>query len=159
MRSGAVLGLLAWAALTGIFPAAAQDKPHPSSAPAVGSLIRKDLLGRGRPADVRPRRNIFIRNGGPASEAPPADVSRPIPEPPVSPAQPAAVEPDIRFVGCVVTARKAVAIVLVEGQALAVAEGDRLAEVFTVQKISPEALALVDDQGQTRTISIRGEKS
>ena len=159
MTVGAVLVLLAWGALAGGFPASGQDKPGPSSGPAVESLIRKDLLGRTRPAEVRPRRNIFIRNGGPVVEAPPAESPRAKPEVPATPGQPEATEPDIRFVGCVLTARQTVAIVIVDGQALAVAEGDRLADVFTVQEISPEALTLVDAQGQTRTISIRGEKS
>jgi len=123
------------------------------------SLIRKDLLKPPRSADVRPKRNIFVRGGGTAVEpGPPANAVRPQAVTPSDQAEPESLGPDIRYVGCVVTPRKTVAIILVDGQALAVAEGDQVAGIFTVQKISPEALDLADPDGQRRTISIGGEK-
>jgi len=154
----AAMGLLAWGAVWSAAREAGQDKPAPRSGAEFQGLIRKDLLDRSPSAEVRPRRNIFIRSGGPAEEPPPAASLQPQAQPPAGPAEPAAEGPEIRYVGCVVTARRTVAIVLVAGQALAVVEGDPLAGMFTVQKVGPEALVLVDAQGQTRTISIRGEK-
>lgn len=122
------------------------------------SLIRKDLLVKPRPAEVRPRRNIFVRGGGAAVEpGPPANVAPPQVETPSDKAVPESVGPDIRYIGFVTTARKIVGLVLVNGQALAVAEGDRVAGDYTVLKISPETLELAGPDGQTKTISIKGE--
>jgi hypothetical protein len=123
------------------------------------SLIRKDLLRPPRSADVRPRRNIFIRGGGTSVEpGPPANAVPPQAVTLSDKAEPESLGPDIRYVGCVITPRRTVAIILLDGQALAVAEGDQVAAIFTVQKISREALDLADPDGQRRTISIGGEK-
>jgi hypothetical protein len=122
-------------------------------------LIRKDLLRPPRVADVRPRRNIFVGGGATSVlPGPPSNFVQSQAETPSNESGAESVGPDIRYVGCVVTPRRTVAIILVDGQALAVAEGDQVAAIFTVQKISPQALDLADGDGQRRTISIEGEK-
>jgi len=159
LKDAAVFGIL-WFLAGGLVLAGAQDKLGSQDVPsAAKSLIRKDLLEQRRSADVRPRRNIFVRGGGTTVEpGPPATVGPAQAETPSDKAEPESIGPDIRYVGCVVTPRKTVAIILVDGQALVVAEGDQVAGIFTVQKISPEALDLADPDGQRRTISIGGEK-
>jgi hypothetical protein len=149
------------AAAGALLLAGAMDNQEATTAEASAgqSLIRKDLLKQPWPADVRPRRNIFVRGGGTAVEpGPPVKVSPSRADTASDKAEPESIGPDIRYVGCVVTPRKTVAIVLVDGQALAVAEGDQVAAFFVVQKISPEALELADPDGRRRTISITGEK-
>lgn len=159
LKDGVVFGILCF--LTGgLLLAGSVDKREAKTTELSPgpSLIRKDLLVKPRPAEVRPRRNIFIRGGGAAVEpGPPAKVAPPQAETPTDKAVPESAGPVIRYIGFVTTARKIVGLVLVNGQALAVAEGDRVAGDYTVLKISPETLELAGPEGQTKTVSIKGE--
>jgi len=159
LKDGVVFGIL-WFLAGGLLLAGSVDKREAKTTELSPgqSLIRKDLLVKPRPAEVRPRRNIFVRGGGAAVEpGPPANLAPPQAETPSDKAVPESVGPDIRYIGFVTTARKIVGLVLVNGQALAVAGGDRLAGDYTVLKISPETLELAGPDGQTKTISIKGE--
>jgi hypothetical protein len=159
LKNETSLGILIMLAGGLLVAGSADKRPAGTTDPSAGqSLIRKDLLLKPRPVEVRPRRNIFVRGGGAVAQPWPA--ANVVPPQAATPSDKAVAEsagPDIRYIGFVTTAQKIVGLVLVNGQALAVAEGDRVAGDYTVLKISPETLELAGPDGQTITVSIKGE--
>lgn len=134
-------------------------KPDPAP------LVRMDLLGVPPAAPAAPLRSIF--SPGRAVAAPesvrPTDVpvapdgKEPGLETPAGapPEQPAF---DLTYIGYVRSGRKVVALVISEGQALAVAEGEEVVPGLKVDKIGSERIEVVGPDGKRMSVPIQGEQ-
>lgn len=154
-------GLAAAVALSGfLLPRAEEKAPDRPQ-----SLIRKDLLAAEPAPDLVPRRNIFV----PGSEflpAPSADMG-PLQGTPSSAAAAQTAGPktdtagaaiSLTYVGYIRSDRRMIALVLVSGQALAVAEGEEIIPGFRVSKVTPAFLEVKGPEASTRTFTLEGER-
>jgi len=152
----------------------AQDKPpigteaKPAPAEEQKSLLRMDLLQSRKEETSFPQRNIF---------APRAAASRPIDIAPqggpvptqgspdqASPALPEGQEVappvqtiNLRYIGFIESARRMIALVLIEGRAVAVSEGEVVSEGVRVGKITREQVEVILADSSTRAFSLEGE--
>ncbi len=155
--------------------AGAQDQPK-AAENAAPSLIRMDLLGRPPSPTAPPKRNIFApRLGAPAQTETAAQAAVPgaLGLPPGNPgaaapvsgaaAQPAAAPAfsiDLRYIGFVDSrrTRKIIGLVIFQGQARAVVEGEVISEGVRVGKISREQIEVILPDSSTRAFSLEGEE-
>jgi hypothetical protein len=166
-----IRGLICLFTISTLFSqAAGQAQDLISSEGGKSSLIRMDLL-RLSQEESRPfRRNIFAP--GPATEAPSlpgAPVPQVSPERQISPEfQPQGEEVrtevvapafnvNLRYIGFIVSARRLIALVILEGQALAVAEGEVVSEGVRIGKISVDEIEVVLPDSTTRKFPLEGE--
>jgi hypothetical protein len=166
-----VRGLICLFTLSWLFSQAAGQAQDPISREAGKSnLIRMDLL-RLSQGESRPfQRNIFAP--GPAYGAPSpsgAPVSQVSSERQVSPEfQPQGEEVrtevvtpafsvNLRYVGFIVSARRLIALVILEEQALAVAEGEVVREGVRIGKISVDEIEVILPDSSTRKFPLEGE--
>ncbi len=149
---------------------AAQKTKPPAERP--NRLIRVDLLTP-PPVESRPvRRDVFSPGSGVAQ--PPGGIGLPstpmqpgLPGPsvdagtaPTLPGQsgePPVYIPAIRYIGYVDFGRKFTALVIADGQPLAVDEKEELLPGYRVAAISPEKLDIVDPGGTKRSYLREGE--
>ena len=134
----------------------------------VKSLVRRDLLTLKKTEAAPPKRNIFAPRIGPSRPAEAAGPAQPQPAPDFSaggePAEaketapaPPVITVDLRYIGFIVSARRLVALVIFEGQAIAVVEGDVVGEGIRVGKVNREQVEVVLPDSSTRTFSLEGE--
>jgi hypothetical protein len=64
---------------------------------------------------------------------------------------------NLRYLGYVLSGRKIVGLIVFEGEALAVVEGDLITDGFTVGRISPEEIEVVGEDSKPLMFSIEGE--
>jgi len=64
---------------------------------------------------------------------------------------------DLRYIGYVRSGKKIVALVIFQGEALAVAEGEMIAEGITVKKIGLEEIEVMGSDSKTSVFSLEGE--
>jgi hypothetical protein len=64
---------------------------------------------------------------------------------------------DLRYMGYVRSGTKIVALVIFQGEALAVAEGEMIAEGITVNKIGLEEIEVIGPDAKTSTFLLEGE--
>jgi hypothetical protein len=137
----------------------AVKKPDPAP------LVRVDLLKALPPEPAAPLRSIFSPGRAvavpeavrlPDASAVPAGEERGLEAPPeTAPEQPAS---DLAYVGYVRSGRKVVALVISEGQALAVAEGEEIVPGLKVEKIGPDRIDVVGPDGKRMSVPIQGEQ-
>lgn len=154
------------AVLAGILLAAgiaAGEKPDAAKKPAPPPLVRMDLL-KIRPADpAAPIRDIFSpgRAVVPAESVAVPDI--PDGKEPGLAGSPEAVpkEPvlDLVYIGWVTSGRKIVALVILEGQTVAVVEGEEILPGFKVEKIGPDRIEVVGPDGKRTSVPVQGEQS
>lgn len=125
------------------------------------SLIRKDLLRFQRTEAGLPKRNIFAPRSH-SSSALPLEAQVGIgPEtvetlPGEEKEQPA-FNVNLRYVGYIESPGRMVALIILEGQAMAVAEGEVVIEGIRIGKISPLEIEIIMPDSTTRKFSLEGE--
>ncbi len=126
-------------------------------------LIRKDLLLREKMELGNPVRNIFTLR---------KSVSREIERNPVklrqnqqqNPTLPGKYEAssslplNIRYIGYVISDDKMVALIVFEGDALAVESGEVISEGVKIGKITPEEIEITGSDSQKRRYYLEGER-
>ncbi|HEB34996.1 MAG TPA: hypothetical protein ENI18_04055 [Candidatus Aminicenantes bacterium] len=127
------------------------------------SLIRKDLLVREKIELGNPVRNIFTLR---------RSVSRKIERNPVklrqnqqqNPTLPGKYEAssslplNVRYIGYVISDDKMVALIVFEGDALAVEKGEVISEGVKIGKITPEEIEIIGSDSQKRRYYLEGER-
>jgi len=154
----------------GLCPAQAQTEPAPKkeAAKEVKSLLRKDLLQIDKQSVAPPMRNIFAPRAGSSRPGDAALPGRPLPavDLPVvdEPAEadetaeaPPVLTVDLRYIGYVESPRRLVALILFEGLAIAVAEGDVVGEGIRIGKVTSQQIEVILPDSSTRTFSLEGE--
>jgi hypothetical protein len=142
------------------------DKPSPAEEQK--SLLRMDLLQLRQEGMALPQRNIF---------APRAAASRPVnvvsqggqftapdspdENTPLLPGNPEATPPvmtiNLRYIGFIESPRRIIALVMFEGRAVAVVEGEVLSEGVRIGKITRDAVEVFLPDSTTRAFSLEGE--
>jgi len=130
------------------------------------SLIRKDLLEREAVPLKPPLRNIFVP-GRPGSQPDGTGVSGSGLEEDISGEDAAgqdasagddlAAVPDLRYIGYISSSERTVAVVIIDGEAMAVKQGDLAADGVTILKITPEEIVFQGHDAVSRTVSLEGE--
>jgi hypothetical protein len=152
-------GVLSAAGASGLMQADAVKKPAPAH------LVRVDLF-RVPPAEpVAPLRSIFSPGravGTPESAQEPEVPETPAGEdpgleaPPETPLGRPAL--DLTYVGYVRSGRKIVALVISEGQAVAVAEGEDVVPGLKVERIGLDRIDVIGPDGKRTSVPIQGEQ-
>jgi hypothetical protein len=128
-------------------------------------LLRVDLLKALPPEPAAPIRSIFSPGRAVAAPEPvrapdpsaaPAGEEPGVEAPPETAAEQSA--PDLAYIGYVRSGRKVVALVISEGQAVAVAEGEEVVPGLKVEKIGPDRIDVVGPDGKRRSVPIQGEQ-
>jgi hypothetical protein len=134
---------------------------------SVQRLVRLDLLNLSREETSPPKRNIFTPASS-AARTPAADVAAAgLSEDPFQAEQggtpavqaqgPPTLTVNLRYVGFVVSSDRCVALIILEGQAVAVTEGEVVAEGLRVGKITTEEIEVVLPDSSVRKYSLEGE--
>ncbi|MGB7296477.1 MAG: hypothetical protein WBC70_12890 [Candidatus Aminicenantales bacterium] len=164
----AVLAALALAVGSSMAQTQTRPPDTPSLLEGINKLLRMDLLERPQEEMIPPRRNIF---------APGAKLSRPEDmavqqsqqwapddhdvETPVPAAELIAAPPlwtvNLRYIGFIESSRRMIALVVFEGQAVAVVEGEVVGEGMRIGKITREQVEVVLPDSSTRLFSLEGE--
>jgi hypothetical protein len=169
------VAVLFLALAAGFCPARAQTRPKakPASKAAAGAevkgLIRKDLLRFKTPEAAPPKRNIFAPRSGPSRPAGPGLPAQPQPAPSFSeadkptdaketPSAPPAITVNLRYIGFIESPRRLVALVIYEGRAVAVVEGDVIGEGIRIGKVNRDEVEVVLPDSSTRTFSLEGDE-
>jgi hypothetical protein len=165
-----VVALTVLVLAVGSSPAQTRSRPpsKPSPAEEKNSLLRMDLLQLPQGEMTPPQRNIF---------APGARISRPVDnlpqgsqmstsddqalDTPDLQAEEAATPPvitvNLRYIGFIESSRRMIALVVLEGQAIAVVEGEVVGEGIRISKITREQVEIVLPDSSTRLFSLEGE--
>jgi hypothetical protein len=127
------------------------------------SLIRKDLLLREKIQLGNPTRNIFTlrRSAGGTIERnrvkPQQNQQRNTTLPNTREAS-SSLPVNIRYIGYVLSDDKMVALIVFEGNALAVERGEVISEEVKIGKITPEEIEIVGSDSQRRRYYLEGER-
>jgi len=70
---------------------------------------------------------------------------------------PPVISVDLRFIGFIESPRRLVALVIFEGQAIAVVKGDVVGEDIRIGKVTRQQVEVVLPDSSTRTFSLEGE--
>lgn len=162
------MALLAAAALVGAGAAgsqtAAPSKKAAAAKPA-GPVLRKDLLAGLRTVAAPVRRDIFMPQG-PGAEAPLVLASpmgaRPRAAAPEAAGEQAPAEDApavaVRYVGFIRSQDKYLALVLIDGQSAALAEGDQAGAAGRVVRIAATEIEILGPDGKTLKLPLEGER-
>ena len=127
------------------------------------SLIRKGLLLREKIELGNPARNIFTlrRLAGRTTERDPVkpqqNQQRNSTLPNTHEAS-SSLPVNIRYIGYVISDNKIVALIVFEGNALAVERGEVISEGVKIGKITPEEIEIVGSDSQRRRYYLEGER-
>ncbi|GAG13792.1 unnamed protein product, partial [marine sediment metagenome] len=130
-------------------------------------IIRIDLLQKGQKKLKPPRRNIFIpkRSSGEEFlyESQPGVQGQNLLTPDAGKEDPFQNETqniilNLRYVGFVKSGKKIVALILLDGEALAVESGDMISEGVEIGKISSEEIEILSPGSKQRRYPLEGEK-
>ena len=127
------------------------------------SFIRMDLLDAEKKPLPPPGRNIFtVGSASTANELTPEEIEERIAEAvnaqnTKSQGEGILSSLNLRYLGYVLSGRKIVALIVFEGEALAVVEGDVIAEGYTVGRISPEKIEVAGPDSKPIMFTIEGE--
>jgi len=151
----------------GLCPAQTPTKeaPKKEAVKEVKSLLRKDLLQINRQDVAPPIRNIFAPRAGSSRPGETALPGGPLPtvdlpavDEPAETDETAEVPPaltvNLRYIGYVESPRRLVALVLFEGLAIAVVEGDVVGEGIRIGKITSREIDVILPDSSTRTFSL-----
>ncbi len=127
------------------------------------SLIRKDLLLREKIELGNPARNIFTlrRSVSREIETDPVELRQNKQQNPTLPNKyeaSSSLPVNIRYIGYVISADKMVALIVFEGNALAVESGEVISDGVKIGKITPEEMEIVGSDSQKRRYYLEGEK-
>ena len=124
------------------------------------SLIRKDLLTIKKDAPKRPRRNIFSPRGEAISEE---DVATLISSRDFEEQESSAEEEtpfftmSLRYIGYIDAGERIVALIIYEGEAMAVEEGEMINEQFKVGKVTRDKLDIIGPGEEIKEFPLEGE--
>jgi hypothetical protein len=147
--------------------AAQPTAQNPPKGKEKASLIRMDLLRVQRGEAVVSKRNIFAP--GTSLPAPVrADIEEPSPEAAAEQIEtqgeeaqaPPVLNINLRYIGFIEysrSSRKITALIILEGQPMAVVEGEVVWEGIRIGKISPQELEVIMPDSTTRKFSLEGE--
>ena len=126
-------------------------------------LIRKDLLLREKMELGNPVRNIFTlrRSVSREIERNPVKLRQNQQQNPTLPGKHEASSSlplNIRYIGYVISDDKMVALIVFEGDALAVEKGEVISEGVKIGKITPEEIEIIGSDSQKRRYYLEGEK-
>ncbi len=123
------------------------------------SLIRKELLYRKRKELKPPRRNIFSPQSSAVQEGNLGIIGA-SQDPQQTENMTEALSPstNLRYIGYVDTGQKIVALIIFEGQAVAVEEGERISEQVTVGKITTTEIEVIGPGEEKRNFPLEGEE-
>jgi hypothetical protein len=160
------IALLA-AALAGFGLAAVAQSGAPAKKAAAakpsGPLLRKDLLAGVRVGVSPFRRDIFLPQGPGAGMplvlaspmgAPPRPAASAVDEKPAEEAPPVAV----RYVGFIRAQGKFLALVLIDGQSAALAEGDEAGAAGRIVRIASNEIEILGPDGKSFKLPLEGER-
>lgn len=138
-----------------------QEKTEKKRPPV--SLIRKDLLAVDTKKLDPPKRNIFTPNSaGPVKSAAYEDMNerrqaeRQNMEA-LEPERPSARPLGLRYIGYVKSGQKITALILFEGEALAVDVGEEIAEGLSISMITLEDITVIGSDQEPRKFPLEGE--
>ena len=159
-RTFLCLAMLSSIVLTAFVPQETEKEPE-VVLPESGSFIRMDLLKEEKADLPPPRRNIFT--AGRAENREPDDTffGEPIAAPgekPTTNIEPSLPTLDLRYIGYVRSEEKMVALVIFEGEALAVAEGEEMDAGIFVSKILPDEIEIAGPDANPSKFSLEGEQ-
>jgi len=124
------------------------------------SLVRKDLLKIKKDVPSRPRRNIFSPRGMEVSDEDVASLLSPRDfqeQETVDEEETPFYEVSLRYIGYIDTGERIVALIIFEGEAVAVEENEMISEQFKVGKVTRETLAIIGPGGEKREFPLEGE--
>lgn len=160
------MGLGAAAVLAAVVFAVGQ-KPAPDAkkpAKAAGPLVRLDLLAAVRSGPTPLLRDLFLPQG-PGSEgsaAMPVVLGGPVRPGLVpageNPAEGEAPPPVVRYVGFVRSQGRFLALVLIDGQAAALAEGEAAGAAGRIVKITAGEIEIQGADGKSQKFALEGER-
>jgi hypothetical protein len=154
-----------WAAGVLAGTAVTQSAKRTSGEKEKKSLIRMDLLKAQREEIGAPKRNIFS----------PQSSSRNVPVPTSGTPQgslgveeqgqtqgdeaqtPPVLNINLRYIGFIKSPRKMIGLIILEGQVMAVAEGEVVSEGIKIGKISSQDIDIIMPDSTTRKFSLEGE--
>lgn len=125
-------------------------------------LIRMDLLVKSSVPLKPPLRNIFKPDRrrdvseNPTLPPPPEADQTPLEQPNESVQEESVLQ--LRYIGYISSQGKVVAVILLNGQAMAVQKGEMIAESFTVVKITRQELEYAGEGSEIRRVLFEGEE-
>lgn len=128
------------------------------------SLVRKDLLQRERKSLDPPKRNIFTsQRSGYGLDSPVAvDTSGRQPgsrdTADAESQQQAVYRVDIRYIGYIGSEKRTVALIIYEGEAMAVEKGEQVSEQVKILNISPQSVEFVGPDSVPNKVFLEGEE-
>jgi len=150
---------------------AARDKTpaelQPAGAKEMKSLVRKDLLQLKLQEAAPPKRNIFAPRpaagrpgdtGQRIGPVPPLNVGADNPEGEEQAVEaPPIMSVNLRYIGFISSPHRLVALIIFEGRAIAVSEGDVVGEGIRIGRVTREQVEVLLPDSSTRTFSLEGE--
>jgi hypothetical protein len=160
LRFGLAVGVTA---LIGFGQTPPRQPAKPVAGGVPGPVIRMDLLHEAGRPEASAKRDIFIPQSATAGGPIPVLISG-IQTPMAGlEAQRAGEESKIpalslRYVGFIQAKKKFIGLVLFEGQAMAVEEGDFVGQEWKIVRIAADALDIQGSDGKTQTFALEGER-
>jgi hypothetical protein len=165
IRTGIVVAGLLAALAAGEAWSRDRKKPSPPSKETTGSLLRKDLLAMPPAEAAAPLRDIFRPGSGSLREPVESiEAHRATPSGQSGNAAPGSmVTPSLSFVldyiGYIRSSHKIIALIILDGQARAVVEGEEILPGVKVSKVGPEFLEVSGPSAGKMKFSRQGEES
>lgn len=124
------------------------------------SLIRKDLLIKKEEVTQRPRRNIFSPRGIAISQEDVATLISPREieeQEAMSDEGTPFYDLSLRYIGYVDTGERIVALIIFEGEAMAVEENEMITEQFKVGRVTRDTLSIIGPGEEIKEFPLEGE--
>jgi len=141
-----------------------QENPQKESLAQKGkrSLIRKELLSKDIKAPQPPQRNIFSprRSQTKGVNANPVEIPQNFQKLQNAIEQQAPSRPalNLSYIGYIVSGDNIIAVIILEGDVLAVKKGDVLAEGVSVGEITPLEIEILGPDSEKKKYSIQGDE-
>jgi len=164
IKAGLIFWVLAGAGLVLGF---GQDKPSTADKAAAAKvtkpLIRMDLLQKKDREIAFAKRDIFLPesdfgSGGTSPAPSGVRMAKAGAAGESATPEPQALSLNVRYLGFIQAKQKITALVLFDGQAVSVAEGDMLGSVWKVVKISAGLIEIQGEDGKSQTFALEGER-
>ncbi len=163
MRAKGTIVLVLVLFLAGVFCLWGQQKKNPDEkkeTEAPKSLIRKDLLIKEEDAPQHPRRNIFSPRGTAVREEDVATLVSPREmreQEATTDEETPFFDVSLRYIGYIDTGQRIVALIIFEGEAVAVEEGEMISEHYKLGKVTRDTLSIIGPGGEIKDFPLEGE--
>ncbi len=163
MRAKGTIALVLVLFLAGVFCLWGQQEKGPDEkkeTEEAKSLIRKDLLIKKEDAPQRPRRNIFSPRGTAVREEDVATLISPREiqeQEAMTDEETSFFDVSLRYIGYIDTGQRIVALIIFEGEAIAVEEGEMISEQFKVGEVTRDTLSIVGPGDEIKEFLLEGE--